>query len=286
MKKEMPLVSIVVPCYNHEAYIGSCIQSIIQQTYENIELIIIDDGSIDNSINQVKELIDLCQERFSRFEFRSRPNKGLSTTLNEAIEWCKGKYYCAIASDDEMLPNKTQVQVDFLEKNNDYSAVFGGVIIINEKGVEITKVVPPKQRSYNHKEIILHKHNLPAVTQLIRLEAIKNTGGYKPDLKIEDWYMWLKLSENSDLYLLNTIVCKYRQHRDNTSQNFVLMRKARLEVLDYFSDSHYYDQAIKEAEWVSHLDNFMLNKNIYNFMKLFLINPKSTLIRGCKFILR
>ena len=65
-----PLVTIAIPCYNHEQYVQDSIQSIIDQSYSNIELIIIDDGSKDNSVLKIQELISICTNRFSRFEFR------------------------------------------------------------------------------------------------------------------------------------------------------------------------------------------------------------------------
>ena len=96
---ENPLVSVVIPCYNHEKFVQDCIQSVIDQTYPNIELIIIDDGSKDGSVEKIQEMIVACEQRFTRFEFRHRQNKGLSATLNEALEWCNGVYLSAIASD-------------------------------------------------------------------------------------------------------------------------------------------------------------------------------------------
>ena len=109
-QSNQPLVSVAIPCYNHERFVQDSIQSIIDQTYQNIELIIIDDGSRDGSVEKIKEMIPACQERFVRFEFRHRPNKGLSATLNEALEWCEGKYFSALASDDIVLKNKIDKQ--------------------------------------------------------------------------------------------------------------------------------------------------------------------------------
>ena len=89
MKEEnIPLVSVVVPCYNHEKYVKETIESIVNQTYKNIELIVIDDGSKDNSVKVIQELADKYG-----FTFIHRPNKGLSATLNEGIRLSKGKYF-------------------------------------------------------------------------------------------------------------------------------------------------------------------------------------------------
>jgi len=85
-QSNQPLVSVVIACYNHEFFVQDSIQSVIDQTYQNIELIIIDDGSKDGSVKKIQEMIPNCQQRFIRFEFRHRLNKGLSATLNEALE--------------------------------------------------------------------------------------------------------------------------------------------------------------------------------------------------------
>ena len=108
---EKPLVSVVIPCYNHEKFVQDCIQSVIDQTYENIELIIIDDGSKDNSVKVIQELADKYG-----FTFIHRPNKGLSATLNEGIRLSKGKYFSAIASDDILFLEK-------IEKLKEYKTV-------------------------------------------------------------------------------------------------------------------------------------------------------------------
>ncbi len=79
------LVTAVIPSYNHAKYIKESIQSMLDQDYENMEMIIIDDGSSDNSIEIIESMIPLCKKRFKRFEFRHRENKGVSATLNEGI---------------------------------------------------------------------------------------------------------------------------------------------------------------------------------------------------------
>jgi alpha-1,3-rhamnosyltransferase len=239
-----PLVSVVIPCYNHSTYVQESIRSVIDQDYENIELIIIDDGSKDDSVEKIRELLELCENRFARFEFRWRGNKGLSATLNEAIEWCSGEYYSAIASDDVMALNKTSVQVDYLIKNSECVAVFGGVQVLNTKNtigyIDNNKNI----KKYDFAKIFLHKHNLPAPTQMIRLEAIKKVGGYRNDIVIEDWYMWLMLSSiGGRLDKLACVLAKYRQHEGNFSRQFLAMEKGREKILDLFSTHRMFRRA-------------------------------------------
>ena len=104
--EKIPLISVVIPCYNHENFVQEAIQSVIDQDYKNIELLIIDDGSKDSSVEKIEELIPVCKQRFNRFEFKSRANKGISATLNEALAWANGDFFTICASDDSFHRNK------------------------------------------------------------------------------------------------------------------------------------------------------------------------------------
>lgn len=263
---ESPLVSVVIPCYNHENFVQDCIQSVIDQSYENIELIIIDDGSKDNSVIKIQEMVELCRQRFFRFEFRHRPNEGLSSTLNEALDWCQGDYYSAIASDDMMLKDKTKNQIQFMEKNKNIVAVFGGVKLIDENNLVIGDVLK-KEKKYCFKEIIMHEHKLPAPTQMIRMGSLKNVGGYNSDILIEDWYMWIKLSELGDLFYMNKLFCLYRQHENNISKKIKIIQNGRLDVLSHFKDSIYYQKAFKKIERMNNIEDILMSDQV-KFVKI------------------
>ena len=158
MTEQQPLVSIVIPCYNHAQFVQETVQSVIDQDYENIELIIIDDGSKDNSVEVIQEMIPACEERFVRFEFRYRPNKGLCATLNEALEWCEGEYFSPTASDDILKQNKisTQLAIMLSKKEQKIIGVFVGIeLIVTDAPVrvvppEFIKVIPPPEEGVAH----------------------------------------------------------------------------------------------------------------------------------------
>lgn len=269
-----PLVSVVIPCYNHEDFVIYCIQSVIDQSYDNIELIIIDDGSEDDSVLKIQKMVEICKQRFVRFEFRSRSNIGLSATLNEALGWCKGKYFSVIASDDLMLKYKTTIQVNFLENHADTVAVFGGIKFIDTNNTQIGERLN-KSELYDFKKIIMHKHDLPAPTQLIRLDAIRKVGGYKSEFLIEDWYMWLKLSENNSIFYIDQFLALYRLHENNISKKMTIMHKSRFEILSCFKTSIYYDKALNNIKWLNACDNFTQNKENRwkGFFKFLANNP-------------
>lgn len=262
-----PLVSVVIPCYNHENFVKDCIQSVIDQTYENIELIIIDDGSKDSSVEKIQEMLTLCEQRFTRFEFRHRPNKGLSATLNEALEWCQGVYYSALASDDIIYAEKISIQVEYLEKDLKLLAVFGGVEIIDNNNTFIRSAIP-SSRNFNFKNIFLSNYTIFACTQLIRLNAVKKLGNapYPSHIIMEDIYMWLKLSEKGCLKNLPYIFAKYRVHDSNTMKKIELINQEKLNIINEFSYSKYYDRAIRIANLTSYYDT---NKKIPSFSFIF-----------------
>ncbi len=243
-----PLVSIVIPCYNHENFVQECIQSVIDQTYQNIELIIIDDGSKDGSVKKIQEMIPACQERFVRFEFRHRPNKGLSATLNEALEWCEGEYFSALASDDMMLPKKTQQQLKILSEQ-DYVAVFGAVQMIDSDNNILSQIRQP-DKIFKFDDLFYTDRFLPAPTQMICLDSLRKTGGFVEGMIIEDWYIYLKLMEDgSKIYYKNELYSYYRIHGANTFSNPYKMGLGYLQVLTEFNNHPKFERAYIKAIW-------------------------------------
>lgn len=246
-----PLVSVIIPSYNHEKFISEAIQSIIDQDYPNIEFIIIDDGSQDNSVNIIESFREICEDRFVRFEFRHRPNKGLCATLNEALEWVQGEYLCTVASDDIWMKEKTSLQVQYLKDNPNTVAVFGNMTLIDENGkiIEEGKV---SFKRYLFADIFLHNSCIPTPTNMSRTIDIKNTGGFNPNLIIEDWYMWLKLAESGDYldHLPNTLAY-YRRHGENLSSKSLLMHDGRLEIVKKFSSHKQYKKALKKVYYIA-----------------------------------
>ena len=244
-KDLMPLVSVCVPAYNHEKYVAESIQSIIDQDYKNIELIIINDGSKDKTDEVIKSYEQKCQERFVRFEYRNRENKGLSSTLNEMLDWSHGKYFSAIASDDILLFNKISLLVYELEKLGDsYAVAFGNAKFIDDnseelyldkltgmptskdKGIELFLDYYTYNRDLNYKnknifgsyKTLLEGNYLPAMSYVIVLEKIKEIGAWTTGNTIEDWELWLKLSKKYKFIFVDQSVALYRWHESNSSK--------------------------------------------------------------------
>jgi alpha-1,3-rhamnosyltransferase len=237
---DTPLVSVIIPVYNHASFVMECIESVIAQDYANIELLIIDDGSSDDSFAVIESLLPACRERFVRFEFRSRPNKGLAATLNEALEWAKGEFFSALASDDVLLPNKTSRLTAEISGEQDIAGIFAGCEYINADGVLIG-VETAALAYFDFEDVIRHRHFIQAATQLLRTDCLKQTGGYLEDLYIEDWYMWLKLTgAGYRLKNIPDVLARYRYHDANISKARLKMFEARKQILGHFRSHRLY----------------------------------------------
>lgn len=256
---DQPLVSVVIPCYNHEQFVQDCIQSVIDQTYQNIELIIIDDGSSDRSVEKIQEMVDSCKQRFNNFEFRHRPNKGLSTTLNEALGWCTGDYISPIASDDLMLPSKVKRQVELLQENQEMVAIFGAVQLVNNLNIVIGEI-RQKNKIFEFNDLIYTDRFLPAPTQMIRLDALRTVGGFVEGMIIDDWYIYLKLLEaGNKIQYIDEIFCSYRTHDGNTFSNPYKMSIGRLQVLNEFSEHENFKKAFIKVCWDNAFETLKLD---------------------------
>lgn len=276
---KQPLVSVVIACYNHQNFVQESIQSVIDQTYEKIELIIIDDGSKDDSVKKINEMIPACKERFTRFEFRHRPNKGLNATLNEALEWCEGEYYSPFASDDKMLPDKTKKQVEILLEDQTIVGVFGAIQAINNDN-DFLKAIRQPNKVFEFNDLIYTDSFLPAPTQMLKLDKVIEVGGYRDNLIIEDWYIYLKLLENGHkLVYRDDILAYYRVHGENTFSNPIQMAIGRLQVLSEFQQHDLFKKAYLKVTWDNALETLIrdfklsimiLFSRIFHKFKIFL----------------
>lgn len=244
--ESMPLVSVVVPCYNHENFVQECIQSVIDQDYQHIELIIIDDGSTDRSVQKIEEMYQACERRFVRFEFRHRPNKGLCATLNEALEWCEGIYFSPSASDDILVIQKISSQVNAFKNNHNIVAVFTGIFLIDQdKNILATK---GSREKFTFKDVFLRTQLMPGQAVMLVTKEIKQIGGYDESIKIEDLDLFLRLGEQGFWFLsIETPLVYYRKHGNNLSGNHQIMLDAIYTILEKYKGNPLYDQALSKS---------------------------------------
>ena len=240
-----PLVSVVIPSYNHEKYITESIESVIKQTYKNIELFVIDDGSSDNSPRIIEAL-----SKEHHFWCLCRENKGHLKTANELYAMCNGKYICCIASDDIWTLDKVEKQVAFMEENPQIAACYGNILNINQYG----EILPfyqqyfSKYKTYSFDDIVMGRQYIYAITEMIRKEVFEKVGPFDENYMCEDFNLWLKLTHASyQVACLKNLMGFYRSHSTNISKNRKPMHEARIAVLKQFKTEKIYRKGILNA---------------------------------------
>jgi alpha-1,3-rhamnosyltransferase len=230
MHRDLPLVSVIISCFNHEDYIQACIESVVRQTYPNIELIVFDDGSSDNS----PVILGALAEKHGFF-YQAKENTGLSVTLNKALAIAKGKYINPLGSDDILMLDKIEKQVEFLEQHDDISMLGGNILSIDEKGVIIPKQKFTAYREVDFDGVFMNLKSGPsAPTTMIRADVLREIGGYNPKNNLEDLYLWLKVTHSGHkIAILNDVLAYYRIHGANTTKKYRFMTES---ILDIFSD--------------------------------------------------
>lgn len=210
----MPKVSVLLPVYNAADYVAASIQSVLNQTYHDLELIIIDDGSTDESAAVIRRLA----ESDSRVRFKSRENFGFARTLNEMIDMAMGELIARLDADDEALPERIAAQVGFMDANPDCVVVGGGVIHIDADGDPLSiELYPASHEEIEHRMLsggggIIH----PSV--MIRAETLRECGGYALDCPVcEDQELWLRMALRGRLANLQEPMIRYRVHSGNMS---------------------------------------------------------------------
>lgn len=213
-----PLVSVIVPCYNHARFLIECLESIRNQTYSNYELIIIDDASSDNSVELIEQWI--AAQRLSCRFVKHEINQGICKSLNHGLSHATGKYICCIASDDVMMPDRLAHQVAIMEALPEKVGVlYGNAYIINERGdIQTETVIERAIRDRgllcipegNIYRILWNGNFVQACTTMVRRQCYEKIGNYDESLFYEDYDMWLRISREFDFAYNPHIVGKYR----------------------------------------------------------------------------
>jgi alpha-1,3-rhamnosyltransferase len=242
MSENQPLVSIIVPSYNHEKFVMKTIESIVNQTYKNFELFVIDDGSRDNSQSILLEL-----SKKYNFYFEPQSNMGIVKTINKLSSLVKGKYITNCASDDAWTLDKLEIQVAFMEKNPEIGACFGNSLLINEHD----EILPYYfQRFHNYKlyefrDILGFDHPLRGLTAMYRKSVFDDVGYYNEEFLAEDIYLWLKIANAGyKLVILKNLMGYYRRHGANYSKNNKLLFKERIKLLNQYKGKEGYSKGL------------------------------------------
>jgi len=204
-----PLVSIIMPVHNCEKFLKEAMDSILKQTYKNFELILINDGSTDNTQKIIDQYTD---HRIRTFK---QENMGVSRSLNKAIGLAKGEYIRRHDADDKSYPNMLETQIKFLQDHPEIDLVSTQIAFMSPNGKVAPKHRQPKQNIFENKEfIIVNREHFNPYTPIVHgtvlgpTKIFKEFNGYRTEfLTSEDSDLWLRIIEKYNFAILNT--CPY-----------------------------------------------------------------------------
>lgn len=258
-QSNLPLVSIIAVCYNHARFLEETLDSIKGQTYPNIQLIIMDDCSQDNSVEVIHNWIERNQVKCTFIAHQV--NQGLCKTLNEAIILCEGKYVQMISCDDILMPQKLSVQVPLLEQSNEKVAViFSDSYLMKDDGSEYYGWFIQRHKDFakipegDLYDELLSGNFIPAMTALVKRSVYSDVGLYDEKLSYEDYDMWLRIAKKYKFIFSNYVSARYRFHEGNLHKRSALLREANFFILSKHLPQKTAIQKIKKMVTQSYLN--------------------------------
>ncbi len=255
----LPVVSVIIPCYNQGKFLAQTIESVLAQTYENIEVIVVNDGSTDSATNYLLE-----KSEWAKTQIFTIKNSGVSAARNFAVRKSSGKYILPLDGDDLIAPTYIEKAVAVLENQSDIKVV---TCQVGYFGV--------KKGRFNLPDYSLEKlmgQNLLVVTSLFRKKDFDLTIGFNDNMKegFEDWDFWLTfLGKNGKVYRLEEELFFYRIARSSRNSTINLKKQERLRRQIY--DNHreiYSSHFLNPQECFEYLN--ILNSKEYRLGKLLL----------------
>ena len=213
----MPKVSICIPSYNCGAFIGKTIQSILDQTFQNFEIIVVDDCSTDNSEEVVKRFKD-PRIRF----YRNEKNLGMVPNTNKALRLAEGEFVGILHPDDYYAPKMIETALKAFSENLDVGFTYSSYVVVDEDDKIVTKVkLCDCNKTFKSKEEfkkLAIRNYAPPSAVLFRRKCYEVVGPFDEEFPYpNDWNMWLRISLKYDSACLSDYLCYYRMHRKSVS---------------------------------------------------------------------
>lgn len=231
MNVSQPLISVILPVYNGEKYLLEAVQSILNQTYSNFELIVVNDGSKDKSEEIIKNIKD------PRIVYHYKNNSGLADSLNYGISLSKGYYIARQDQDDISYPTRFEKQVDFLEKNKNVGLLGTRARVFKDNSSEVKYHNHPTN-PWDLKFDLLFDNPFVHSSVMFRKEDFLKVNNYNTDRNYyEDYELWSRFAEVGDVANLKDVLVDYRHHDMGLSK-----------MSDYFNSDAVFSQNLKNYE--------------------------------------
>jgi glycosyltransferase involved in cell wall biosynthesis len=216
----MKLVSVICLCHNQGKFVTEALFSVINQTYSNYELIIVDDGSTDNSKTEIQNFL----LKHSNIQFINiQDSIGNCKAFNNAFRHSKGDFIIDFAADDIMEPNRLQVQIAAFERlPKNYGIVYGDALNIDENGqiIDLHSDKYPLQPSGDIFQILINRYFISPPTMMIKREVLEALNGYDENLLYEDFDFWIRSSVNFFYYYQNQVLTRKRNLFNSHGKSF------------------------------------------------------------------
>ena len=209
------LVSVIIPTFNSKKFIRECIDSVLNQTYKNIEIIVVDDGSNDNTEDYVRNYFKL-----NNFFYFKKNNGGPASARNFGIKTTKGDFICFLDADDVWLPDKIKVQLDFLIKENMDFCYTRRSDFLSEDGVNNSRVNFFKAYSGSVLRKLFWNNFITNSSVMMSRKVVEKCGFLKEDkylFAIEDYEYWLRVASKFKIYFIDKPLVYYRIHSSQIS---------------------------------------------------------------------
>lgn len=214
----MPKISVVIPAYNAMAYLPEAVESALNQTFTDLEVIIINDGSSDHTDDWVLRQSD------PRLILISQENAGKSAARNAGIARATGQYVAFLDADDYWEPTKLEKQIKYFEDNPGVGLVYTWAAIADENCQPTGRVMRPNAKGNVWKELVQDNILTCGSTPLVSKDCFEKAGLFSPDLPIaQDWDMWIRIAVHYFFAVVKEPLVRYRRHDQNTSRNLEAM---------------------------------------------------------------
>jgi glycosyltransferase involved in cell wall biosynthesis len=220
------LVSVIIPTRNRAAYLKLAVESVYRQTYQNFEIIVIDDGSVDHTKDVIKSFDD-------RLQYFFQTSKGVSAARNLGISKARGEYIAFLDDDDIYLPERLAIAVDYLSHHADVSWVCSGFSFIDAEGNALPRdaILPEKTKITLHDIAMFTFISTCSVT--VKRTVLDKVGGFPEGSRAsEDYHLWAKVMKLSNGGTIQKNLVFYRQHAGNTTFPFYVLVRENARIID------------------------------------------------------
>jgi alpha-1,3-rhamnosyltransferase len=221
-------VSVVVPSYNHAPFVGAALRSVFAQTRAPKQLLVIDDGSRDDSPHRIERTLKDCP---FPCELIARENRGLCATLNEGLARTGGEYFAYLGSDDLWLPGFVEARVRALEARPSAVLAYGHALLVDERGEVLDCTLDwASYADGDARRMLLEETYAPMSPTVMYRRRCVERHGWNERARLEDYELYLLLSADGEFAFDPRVLSAWRRHGSNTSRDFVWMIEARLEA--------------------------------------------------------